>query len=141
MRRTATMHHHGYLWLGSGYELAKDGPRRPGHPEFPTARVVPLELAHWLLKPRPFVQGTWDDPDAAAAWFGQRAREHASAFATAHDRDVERIAGKVESARRAAAGGEDVAGGWYLTGQRFLSVCLVACDPHPARREFPCPER
>ncbi|KUJ66912.1 hypothetical protein ACZ90_31205 [Streptomyces albus subsp. albus] len=133
------MHHHGYVWLGSGHDLAKDGPRRPEHPVFATSKVVPLELAHWLLKPRSFIHGSWADPSAAAAWFGQQAREHAAQFASAYDRDPERLAAKIESVTRTVAGGEDVAGGWYLTGQRFLSVCLIACSPNRLRPEYACP--
>jgi hypothetical protein len=133
-------HHHGYLWLGSGLELLRDGPRRPEDPEFSTSRVPPLELAHWLLKPRGFIQGTWTDAREAAAWFGAQAREHAAAFSSEHDRDVEVIATRVQSAAEAVARGEDVVGGWYLTGQRFLSVCLIAC-PHRFRPEYPCPQR
>ncbi|MBL1098272.1 hypothetical protein [Streptomyces coffeae] len=134
-------HHHGYTWLGSGHDLLKDGPRRPIHPEFASSKVVPLELAHWLLKPPSFVQGTWTDPTQAADWFGNRAREHADSFASDHDRAPETLSAKVQGAAEAVAGGEDVAGGWYLTGQRFLSVCLIACGPHRLRPGIGCPQR
>src|SRR4051794_19119161 len=40
---------------------------------------------------------------------------------------------------KALAAGEDVVGGWYLTAQRLLSVCLIACSPHGLRPEIPCP--
>jgi hypothetical protein len=134
-------HHHGYLWLGSGLALLKDGPRRPEHPEFATSKVVPLELAHWLLKPPAFIRGTWNDPQEAAAWLGAQAQEHAEAFSSEHERDVEVIASKAGRAAEAAARGEDVVGGWYLTGRRFLSVCLIACSPHRFRPEYGCPQR
>ncbi|MFE9063359.1 hypothetical protein [Streptomyces violaceusniger] len=134
-------HHHGYTWLGSGHDLLKDGPRRPIHPEFKASKVVPLELAHWLLKPPTFVQGTWTDPTQAATWFGERAREHAHSFASVHDRAPETLSAKVQGAAEAVAGGEDAAGGWYLTGQRFLSVCLIACGPHRLRPEIGCPQQ
>ncbi|MES4905698.1 MULTISPECIES: hypothetical protein [unclassified Streptomyces] len=135
------MHHHGYIWLGSGHDLLKDGPRRPLHPEFTSSRVVPLELAHWLLKPPSFIQGTWTEPKEAAEWFGQQARAHAASFVSVHDRDEMRLAARVARAVESAASGEDVAGGWYLVGQRFLSVCLIACSPHRARPEIRCPQR
>ncbi|GAB2595299.1 hypothetical protein GCM10027168_30000 [Streptomyces capparidis] len=48
---------------------------------------------------------------------------------------------RVRGAVLAVAGGEDVAGGWWLGGQRFLSVCLIACSPHRFRPEYPCPQR
>lgn len=129
-------HHHGYVWLGSGHELAKDGPRRPAHGEFAVSRVPPLELAHWLLKPASFVEGTWRDPGEAAAWWGGRVRAHADALLP-HDR--QRVAARAEAAVRAVAGGEDVAGGWWLAGGRFLSVCLIGCSPHRFRPECRCP--
>jgi hypothetical protein len=138
---TQVRHHHGYMWLGSGTELLKDGPRRPAHPEFRAAKVVPLELAHWLLKPTSFVQGTWHKPQEAADWFGQQARYHASCFTSARDRSEEVLSNQITNVSKAVAGGQDVAGGWYLTGQRFLSVCLIACSPHRFRPEYACPQR
>ncbi|WP_421107627.1 hypothetical protein [Streptomyces sp. NEAU-S77] len=132
------MHHHGYTWLGSAHDLHKDGPRRPLHPEFRSSKVVPLELAHWLLKPPSFIQGTWKDPQQAADWFGGQARASAASFASEHERD--RLADAASRAVKRAAQGEDVVGGWYLTGQRFLSVCLIACSPHRLRPDIPCPQ-
>lgn len=134
-------HHHGYTWLGSAHDLLKDGPRRPIHPESRTTRTVPLELAHWLLKPPTFIQGTWTDPTRAADWFATRIREHAASFASGHDRAPETLAAQLKDTTKALAAGEDVVGGWYLTGQRFLSVCLIACSPHRFRPEIPCPQR
>ncbi|MGI5355887.1 hypothetical protein ACQI4E_11300 [Streptomyces sp. CA-252508] len=131
------MHHHGYAWLGSGLDQVRDGVRRADHPEFPSSPYPPLELAHWLLKPDGFVRGTWAEPKEAAAWFADQVRAHAPAFTQEHDRDVpeKRIIAAVD----AAAGGEDVAGGWWLTGRRFLGVYLIACTPHRFRPDCPCP--
>jgi hypothetical protein len=42
---------------------------------------------------------------------------------------------------KALAAGEDIVGGWYLTGQRFLSVSLIARSPHRLRLEISCPQR
>ncbi|SEC63338.1 hypothetical protein SAMN04490356_4899 [Streptomyces melanosporofaciens] len=133
------MHHHGYIWLGSAHELLRDGPRRPLHPEFRSSKVVPLECAHWLLKPASFVQGTWSDAQQAASWSGQQVRASAAAFASERERDAIRLSEAVARAGERVASGEDVVGGWYLTGQRFLSVCLIACSPHRLRPEIPCP--
>lgn len=135
------MHHHGYTWLGSGHDLLKDGPRRPMHPDFTGARVVPLELAHWLLKPRSFIRGTWTAPEEAVAWFVTQAQNHAPSFASDHDRTPEALSARIAATAEAVVAGQDVAGGWYLTGQRFLSVCLIACSPHRTRPEIPCPQR
>ncbi|MEU9962649.1 hypothetical protein [Streptomyces malaysiensis] len=133
------MHHHGYTWLGSAHELFKDGPRRPLHPEFRSSGVVPLECAHWLLKPTAFIQGTWSDAEQAAAWFWRRVRASAAAFASERDRDTTRLVDATRRVVERVASGEDVVGGWYLTGRRFLSVCLIACSPHRLRPEIPCP--
>lgn len=134
-------HHHGYTWLGSARDLLKDGPRRPIHPEFKTTRTVPLERAHWLLKPPSFIQGTWTDPTQAAEWFAIRTREHAASFASDHDRTPEALSAKLDNTTKALAAGEDIVGGWYLIGQRFLSICLIACSPHRLRPEIVCPQR
>ncbi|MDT0542265.1 hypothetical protein [Streptomyces lonegramiae] len=134
-------HHHGYTWLGSARDLLKDGPRRPIHPEYKATRTVPLELAHWLLKPATFIQGTWTDPAQAAEWFAALTREHTASFASDHDRDSETLSAQFQRIAKALAAGEDIVGGWYLTGQRFLSVCLIACSPHRLRPEIPCPQR
>lgn len=134
------MHHHGYTWLGSAHELLKDGPRRPPHPEFRSSKVVPLELAHWLLKPTSFIHGTWADPQEAADWWGGQVRASAAMFTSERDRDADRLADAVSRAADRIASGEDVVGGWYLTGQRFLSVCLITCSPHRIRPEIACPQ-
>ncbi|MCH0542893.1 hypothetical protein I3F58_25710 [Streptomyces sp. MUM 203J] len=131
------MHHHGYAWLGSGLHQVRDGVRRAGHPEFATSPVPPLELAHWLLRPAPFVRGTWDDPEQAAEWFGRQVRPHRDVLADAHDREV--LEARLAAVSDSAAGGEDVAGGWWLSGQRYLGVYLVGCRPHRFRPEYPCP--
>ncbi|WP_275557453.1 hypothetical protein [Streptomyces sp. 5-6(2022)] len=135
------MHHHGYTWLGSAHELLKDGPRRPLHPEFRSSKVVPLECAHWLLKPASFILGTWTDPGQAAQWFGRQARDFASSFASERERDGARLADAAGRAVERVMSGEDVVGGWYLTGQRFLSVSVIACSPHRLRPEITCPQR
>ncbi|MEU0838415.1 hypothetical protein ABZ370_02950 [Streptomyces sp. NPDC005962] len=134
------MHHHGYTWLGSAHDLLKDGPRHPPHPQFTSSKVVPLELAHWLLKPASFIHGTWTEPQEAAQWFAGQARASTASFASEHDRDTNRLANAVSRAADRVAGGEDVVGGWYMTGQRFLSVCLIACSPHRTRPDIPCPQ-
>ena len=125
-------HHHGYLWLGSAFEFLKDGPRRPEHPEFPTTKVTPLETAHWLLKPARFIDATFDNPHAAAEWFSAKMREHTTCDAATITRTAEGVA---DTVRR----GQDAVGGWYLTGRRFLSLCLVGCSPHRLRPHYACP--
>ncbi|MFI2373123.1 hypothetical protein [Streptomyces sp. NPDC018833] len=131
-------HHHGYTWLGSGFDLHRDGPRREVHPEFRASPLPPLEVAQWLLKPEHFVRGTWTDPGEAAGWYGTQVRAHTNAFTDRHERDV--VEQRLAAVRARLTDGQDVVGGWWLTGQRFLSVCLVACSPHRLRGDLPCPQ-
>ncbi|UQA93570.1 hypothetical protein [Streptomyces halobius] len=37
------------------------------------------------------------------------------------------------------AAGEDRVGGWWVSGDRFLSLNLIACSPHRVRPEYRCP--
>ncbi|GAA2112532.1 hypothetical protein GCM10009802_10680 [Streptomyces synnematoformans] len=111
--------------------MAKDGPRRPAHPEFTVSRVPPLELAHWLLKPATFVAGTW----------GDQVRAHAGALLP---HDSEHVPARAESAARAVAGGcgrrrrrrRVVAGRWALPlrlPDRLLPAPLPSGVPLPER--------
>ncbi|MEU9603155.1 hypothetical protein [Streptomyces sp. NPDC048057] len=130
-------HHHGYTWLGSGFDLHQDGPRRAVHPTFATNPLPPLEVAHWLLKPASLVRGTYDGPREAAEWFAAQVRPHAATFATQPDPFT--IDDRIPAIAEQVADGADVVGGWWLTGQRFLSVTLVACSPHRLRPSYACP--
>ncbi|MGW7578759.1 hypothetical protein [Streptomyces sp. NPDC054765] len=131
-------HHHGYVWLGSGDVLVKPGDahRRPGHPEFRTAQVMPLECADWLLKAAGRIEGTFVEADEGAEWYAGQLAEHASLFGGASAPDP--LYGETV---RALAAGEDRVGGWWVSGGRFLSVNLIACSPHRVRPEYACPLR
>ncbi|WP_431043897.1 hypothetical protein ACQUSR_19690 [Streptomyces sp. P1-3] len=127
-------HHHAYLWVGNGRALVNDGPRRPVHPDFRTADVPPLERAHWLLKPATRIAGTFA-PHDAADWYGAQLAQYADAITGTRGPAPDRA----ETIRGLRAG-DDIVGGWWLTGDRFLSLSLIAC-PHRVRPEFPCPQR
>ncbi|MFJ2674766.1 hypothetical protein [Streptomyces sp. NPDC087525] len=131
-------HHHAYVWLGHGDVLVKPGDahRRAGHPEFPSAQVMPLESADWLLKSAARIEATFAEPDEAADWYAEQLALHAKTFTGTYAPTADRE----EFVRRLAAG-EDLVGGWWLTGGRFLSVNLVACGPHRVRPEYACPAR
>ncbi|MFD9905207.1 hypothetical protein [Streptomyces sp. NPDC059063] len=122
-------HHHGYVWVGNAAALVPQDPRRAGHPDFAASPVPPLELAHWLLKSGSFVRGTFTAPEEATAWVDAAARPYVG----------ELLPAQLASAGAAVVGGEDFAGGWYVSGQRFLAVHLVACSPHRFRPEYGCP--
>ncbi|MGW2513366.1 hypothetical protein ACWC0A_29005 [Streptomyces scopuliridis] len=113
-----------------------DAHRRAGHPEFPSAQVMPLESADWLLKSAARIEATFTEPKEAADWYAEQLTHHTETFAGTYAPTADRD----EIARRLAAG-EDVVGGWWVTGGRFLSVNLVACSPHRLRRDYACPAR
>ncbi|MER8000705.1 hypothetical protein [Streptomyces sp. NPDC095613] len=131
-------HHHAYVWLGHGDVLVRPGDahRRPGHPEFAAAQVMPLESADWLLKDASRVEATFAEPAEAADWYAGRLARHLDAFVGTYAPGPE----PDEISRRLAARA-DVVGGWWVTGGRFLSVNLIACSPHGVRREYGCPAR
>ncbi|MFD9211250.1 hypothetical protein ACFVZM_33830 [Streptomyces sioyaensis] len=131
-------HHHAYIWLGSGDVLVKPGDahRRPGHPEFRSAQVMPLECADWLLKPASRMEGTFVEPKEGADWYEDQLTRHAHLFVGSSVPDP-----LYEETTRALAAGEDRVGGWWVSGGRFLSVNLIACSPHRVRPDYACPQR
>lgn len=154
-----SLHHHGYLWSGPKSDFDQEGLRRPPHPqppssgadpelirrhreaaaEFPVSPLPPIETAHWLLKPPGVVQGTWQEPEDAAAWLGERLAEYAARFAYDGDRAADRRAALVNAAAERLRGGGDVSYGWYLGRPAFLSVALVTCSPNAAAPGAVCP--
>ncbi|MFF4951559.1 hypothetical protein [Streptomyces chattanoogensis] len=134
----ARPHHHAYVWLGHGDVLVKPGDahRRPGHPEFRSAQVMPLECADWLLKPASRIEGTFYDAAEGAEWYAGQLARYADLF-------VGHCGAKPSSDEtvRMLIAGEDRVGGWWVSGDRFLSINLIACSPHRVRPEYACPLR
>ncbi|MEV7868396.1 hypothetical protein AB0P17_20370 [Streptomyces sp. NPDC088124] len=128
-------HHHAYLWHGHGTLLVTPGDahRRPGHPEFPTTPLMPLEPAHWLLKTPTHIQATFSQAQTedAARWYAHQLQQHADILTGTY-------APTADLTRRLTARA-DITGGWWTTGGRFLSLNLIACDPHPQRPHHDCP--
>ncbi|MEU2059635.1 hypothetical protein [Streptomyces sp. NPDC013455] len=153
------MHHHAYLWAGPKDRFDQEALRRPPHPdpppaeskpevilryrevatEFSKSELPPIETAYWLVKPRSLVRGTWPDPDAAAAWLGDRLTEYAPRFASPAQRAAGRPAALVASARERLATGGDVSLGFYLERPAYLSLALVTCSPNRTSPGLPCP--
>ncbi|MFI1963088.1 hypothetical protein ACH429_02910 [Streptomyces pathocidini] len=129
-------HHHAYTWLGHGSVLVRPGDahRRPSHPEFRSAAVIPLECADWLLKPASRIEGTFHHPEEGAAWFTKQLAAHADLFVGTYPSIPTR-----EEHVRTLAAGEDIVGGWWVSNDRFLSLNLIVCSPHRVRPERPCP--
>ncbi|TBO56719.1 hypothetical protein EYS09_26485 [Streptomyces kasugaensis] len=134
----ARPHHHAYLWLGHGDILVRPGDahRRPAHPEFRSAQVMPLECADWLLKPASRIEATFHEPEEGADWYAEQIALHAGLFAGSYA-----PVPAPEETVRALSAGADRVGGWWVTGGRFLSVSLIACSPHRARPDYACPLR
>ncbi|MFE7544902.1 hypothetical protein [Streptomyces platensis] len=131
-------HHHAYVWLGGGDVLVKPGDahRRPDHPEFRAAQVMPLECADWLLKPAARIEATFEEPKEAAEWYAAQLAHYAGLFVGSYPPEP-----SYEETVRALSAGADRVGGWWVSGGRFLSVNLIACSPHRLRRDLACPLR
>ncbi|SOE11775.1 hypothetical protein SAMN06272775_2758 [Streptomyces sp. 2323.1] len=131
-------HHHAYVWLGSGDVLVKPGDahRRPDHPEFRSAQVMPLACADWLLKPAARIEATFEEPKGGAEWYAAQLARYGELFVGSSVPDP-----AYEETVRALAAGEDRVGGWWVSGGRFLSVNLIACSPHRVRPDYACPQR
>ncbi|MGW2508424.1 hypothetical protein ACWC0A_03130 [Streptomyces scopuliridis] len=160
------MHHHGYLWTGPKQRFDEEGLRRPPHPEpppaaaagdgerlrlqeryrevvaeFPRSNLPPIETAHWLMKSRTSVLGTWEEPKEAAAWLGDRLAEYAPRFDSDAVRDTTHVSMLVNSAVERLGWGGDVSLGIYLERLSFLSLALVTCSPNRSVPELVCPRR
>ncbi|WP_078970771.1 hypothetical protein [Streptomyces chattanoogensis] len=149
------MHHHAYLWTGPKQRFDDEGLRRPPHSEpppvagsedgerhrlheryrevvteFPRTNLPPIETAHWLMKPRSSVLGTWGEAQEAAVWLGEQLTEYAPRFDSAAHRDTTRLNTLVRSATERLGWGGDVSLGFYLERPAFLSLALVTCSPN-----------
>ncbi|MDQ0942620.1 hypothetical protein [Streptomyces sp. V1I1] len=153
------MHHHGYLWTGPKQRFDQEGLRRPPHPEpppvgskpeliqryrdvvtdFPVCDLPPLETAHWLMKPRTLLQGTWEEPKRAAEWLDERLAEYAPRFASESDREATRLAALINSAAERLGWGGDLSIGFYLEQPAFLTMTLVTCSPNRTSPDLQCP--
>ncbi|MEU8684176.1 hypothetical protein [Streptomyces sp. NPDC048611] len=131
-------HHHAYVWLGSGDVLVKPGDahRRPDHPEFRSAQVMPLQCADWLLKPADRIEATFEEPKEAAEWYAAQLAHYSGLFVGSYAPKP-----SYEETVRVLSVGEDRVGGWWVSGGRFLSLNLIACSPHRVRSDLACPLR
>ncbi|MFC9426697.1 hypothetical protein [Streptomyces sp. NPDC056987] len=131
-------HHHAYLWHGHGTLLIRPGDahRRPGHPEFPTTPLMPLEPAHWLLKTPAHIHGTFNQTETedAAHWYTRQYERHTDILTGTYAPTPD-----IAALTRQLTARNDITGGWWTTGGRFLSLNLIACDPHPRHPHHLCP--
>ncbi|WP_228973455.1 hypothetical protein [Streptomyces sp. DH12] len=135
-----SVHHHGYMWVGSGSEYGQDSQRRPAGQGFAAIAVVPIEPANWLLKSRSMVKATFKDIAPALEWYHEQILLYREAFDGDHAKADETIAASLDSARETLEAGADVVGGWWgHRGTTFYAVHLVAC-PNPWRPTYACPE-
>jgi hypothetical protein len=159
IQREVLVHHHGYVWVGPKERFDQEALRRPPLPdppppgsrpelvqryravaaEFPVSDLPPLETAYWLVKPPPLIRGTWEEAKEAAGWLGERLAEHAHRFASAHDRDVVRLARLVDSAAVRLGSGADVSYGFYLERPSYLHLAVVTCSPNRSMPALSCP--
>lgn len=160
------MHHHGYAWVGEKQAFDNEALRRPPHPdppppalpgdaasqrlveryrdvvaEFSVTGLPPMQTAHWLMKPRALVRGTWEEPKEAGEWLGLQLTEAEPRFSSESDRQVTRLVLLVRAAVERLTWGGDVSLGHYLSGTLFHSVAVVTCSPNRSTPELPCPLR
>ncbi|MFZ3498018.1 hypothetical protein ACODT5_33160 [Streptomyces sp. 5.8] len=160
------MHHHGYAWVGEKRAFDDEALRRPPHPdppspalpgdaasqrlveryrevvaEFSVTGLPPMQTAHWLMKPRALVRGTWEEPNEPGEWLRIQFAEAAPRFASDADREAARLVFLVRTAVERLTWGGDVSLGHYLNGTLFHSVAVVTCSPNRSNPELPCPFR
>ncbi|MFE7566707.1 hypothetical protein ACFU76_07040 [Streptomyces sp. NPDC057539] len=153
------MHHHGYAWTGPKQRFDQERFRRPPLPEpppagsgpeliqryrdaaaeFPRSELPPLETAHWLMKPRAMVRGTWEEPSKAVAWLERQLAEYTPRFESTAYRDSARLTLLVAATAERLRRGGDVSLGFYLERPTFLSLALVTCSPNRADLALVCP--
>ncbi|ANW17921.1 hypothetical protein I3J09_06710 [Streptomyces clavuligerus] len=152
------MHHHGYTWVGEKKTFDRESIRRPpgeaptansekevfdryreAVAEFPVSGVPPIQTAHWLLKPPSIIRGTWEEPKEAGAWLRLQLAGFASRFASADEREPDRLALLERAVVGRLTWGGDVSLGHYLNGTAFHAVALVTCSPNRAAPGLSCP--
>lgn len=103
--------------------------------------LPPFETAYWLIKPRSFVRGTWDEAKEAASWLGEQLAEYTPRFVSQAQRDTTHLVRLVNSAAERLDSGSDVSLGFYLERPSYLSLALVTCSPNRSKPELACPAR
>ncbi|MFI6641862.1 hypothetical protein [Streptomyces sp. NPDC050504] len=152
------------MWLGEKKQFDKEGHRRPPHPdppptptgaddtnghkltqryteaaeEFRKGDLPPIQTAHWLMKPPQRIRGTWEHPEQAAEWLGERLTEYVPRFRSQSDQDSTTSALHVSEATERLSWGGDVSLGFYVGQSQFLSLALVTCR-NRMEPELPCP--
>lgn len=121
-------HWHAYSYTGRSYTdaLIRRGEAPNNYP--------PIEIKHWLTRPRDHIVATFTDVEEAVGWLKQQltAAPPADAAAFPIDDRVER-----NRATLAQTAGNDVVYGYYSTAGQYVSRALIAC-PRP---DIPmCPE-
>ncbi|MEU1015975.1 hypothetical protein [Streptomyces sp. NPDC005898] len=159
-------HWHGFgPWIGAAFEYAKEGRRRPAHPngppmvsgpedakhqellvqyraaaaEFQTGNVPPMMTGHWLMKKNQVsVDLTWTDAGGALAWMRKQYEAN---------RPFEREDGrqayadldvKLDYAADVLPRGVDVCWVHYTSSKGLLSLSVVCC-PNRFHPEISCP--
>ena len=125
-------HWHGYAWTGHGQDIVRDAARRPGPDSgFLSNALPPLVTAHWLLKPRNQIKGTWTDPADAVAWLLARYEETPEPGGPSLEL-------RTELARDALPRGNDVTWAYWLGGGRFVHYSVLSC-PRRTEPDVRCP--
>lgn len=132
------LHWHGYFWRGQRHLLMsfQDRPQRvPGNHEFKYSELPPDATCDNLRRPRKLVKGTWDTPEAAAAWM-RRWFDVLAPVGYAHNPANSELYHAVTLSH-----GKDSAWCWgypEVTSRSAVHLVVVCC-PNEAPDDLPCP--
>ncbi|WKX70205.1 hypothetical protein [Streptomyces sp. XD-27] len=126
-------HYHAYSWSGPKPDFDRERDRRPEGPGFAASDLPPLQVAHWLRKPRRLIRATYEHPKEAADWLAERVVETVTISAMRPPLETQ-IALAVDT----LGWGGDVSWGCYGAGTRFVSLAVVSC-PNRADPAVACP--
>lgn len=159
-------HWHGYgPWIGSSADYAKEGGRRPAHPngppsvldpedkkqqavlnryreaaaEFQTGNVPPTMTGHWLMKKSQVsADRTWIDLGVALAWLTKKYKENPPFVRADGLEAYSSLDNKLEYATDVLPRGVDVSWVYYTSSKSLISFSVVCC-PNRFHPDISCP--
>jgi hypothetical protein len=159
-------HWHGYgPWIGSPAVYAREGGRRPPHPqgapsvsdpkdkkqvealdryreaaaEFDSGSVPPTMTGYWLLKRnQTSLDRTWTTPEAVMAWLTKQYEANPPLTRTDGGTAYGSLDDKLAYAAEALPRGVDVTWAYYTPAQAIASYSVVCC-PNRFHPQTPCP--
>ncbi len=137
-------HYHAYSWTGAAKEREQEYLRKPPLPptdpgEFVRSPLPPMRTCDWLLKSRERCLQTLTDTGSAVKWMAgmwdqtERSLADIEGVARAVGRDSYLATAEDLLPRRI-----DVQWGFWLRGERFITIGVVCC-PNIHAPDYRCP--